>query len=462
MIYITLLCFVISSTKLSTVNAVWHAYKEDKVPDAKYNCPAHGTQEYLEENKLQTKAVSDENKKRWKLWPDVVSTDDIAGGETMYGFEVGMEAIWKNQHPEDCSKAKFLFSGGFESGFASEFHVVGSGLALALELGRVYMMIPDAMQSGIATKMDSANRWQVDNPHCRKQNNTNLDCFFEPWSSCTFEDAIKGTSLKNLRGKGLLVPYNEINKDRAKYESLRTVIAHLSPEVQDFIPSQLRKLVECSPFSPNKYRYWWRSISVAYLLRPNPATLQLFQLHRRDREQMFDREKEKCVSVYIRRGDKHLEMPLIMNETVFFEGAKGLWDNIPNHDQQKRPVMFVGSEDPKVIDSAIAWGHDNNWKILYSNLFDRKKVSTHLNSDMQMKLKSQNKFVHHEWEYFSMILNLDSHIQCSAFVCTMRSNYCRLIDELRATVGGKVNRQYADYTLQPPAVDSPKSSIDWR
>jgi hypothetical protein len=61
-----------------------------------------------------------------------------------------------------------------------------------------------------------------------------------------------------------------------------------------------------------------------------------------------------------------------------------------------------------------------------------------------------------------MILTLDGHIRCSAFVCTHRSNYCRVIDELRATVGNKANRMYADWTCEPPCIDSPNTGVDWR
>ena len=55
------------------------------------------------------------------------------------GLEMILDAIWKNQHPEDCSKAKFLISNGFNSGFGSEIHVEGSVLAVAMQLGRVYI-----------------------------------------------------------------------------------------------------------------------------------------------------------------------------------------------------------------------------------------------------------------------------------------------------------------------------------
>jgi hypothetical protein len=39
-----------------------------------------------------------------------------------------------------------------------------------------------------------------------------------------------------------------------------------------------------------------------------------------------------------------------------------------------------------------------------------------------------------------MLLNLYYSLRSEAFVCTLKSNSCRIIDEMRATVGGKANR----------------------
>jgi hypothetical protein len=62
--------------------------------------------------------------KEFNLWEDVISDYDSIHGETMFGFNRdAFELVWKNQHPEDCSKAKFLISGDWEEGFGSEMHV---------------------------------------------------------------------------------------------------------------------------------------------------------------------------------------------------------------------------------------------------------------------------------------------------------------------------------------------------
>eukprot|EP00601_Ochromonadales_sp_CCMP2298_P033453 CAMPEP_0173352622 /NCGR_PEP_ID=MMETSP1144-20121109/16124_1 /TAXON_ID=483371 /ORGANISM="non described non described, Strain CCMP2298" /LENGTH=43 /DNA_ID= /DNA_START= /DNA_END= /DNA_ORIENTATION= len=43
----------------------------------------------------------------------------------------------------------------------------------------------------------------------------------------------------------------------------------------------------------------------------------------------------------------------------------------------------------------------------------------------------------------------------------MRSNYCRLVDELRATVGHKANRHYADLSCGNGCIDSPSTATEW-
>ena len=47
-----------------------------------------------------------------------------------------------------------------------------------------------------------------------------------------------------------------------------------------------------------------------------------------------------------------------------------------------------------------------------------------------------------------MLLNLQYSLKCETWVCTLASNSCRVMDELRATVGGKANRIYADISIE--------------
>ena len=71
-------------------------------------------------------------------------------------------------------------------------------------------------------------------------------------------------------------------------------------------------------------------------------------------------------------------------------------------------------------------------------------VDTNLNYSQQVSLFKRGRSAHHEMEYMGMLLDLDFHSRCRAFVCTQKSNFCQVIDELRATVGGKAGAPLAD------------------
>ena len=51
-------------------------------------------------------------------------------------------------------------------------------------------------------------------------------------------------------------------------------------------------------------------------------------------------------------------------------------------------------------------------------------------------------------QYLSILINLEYSLKCDAWVCTLASNTCRLIDELRATIGGKANYVFADLSKE--------------
>jgi len=236
--------------------------------------------------------------------------------------------------------------------------------------------------------------------------------------------------------------------------SQKVILLENAADAQAAVPEVMRKFVHCTHLIEGITFYWWRAVSAAFLLRPNEATRKLLKEYS---NLDFNPNKERCVSIYIRRGDKHVEMKLIKTYK-YLKVAKMFYDNglIPGlpETNNSRPVIFIGSEDPTAIDETIAWGNQNNWKVIYTNLFDRKSVSAYMNDTEQVAVRSAKVAKHHDLEYFSMLLNLHYHLQCEAYVCTMASNFCRVIDELKATVAGKIHRHYADISecRNPPCL----------
>ena len=101
---------------------------------------------------------------RWRLWPGLFSDADMKSGETLSGFKEAMAVLWKHQHPEDCTQAKYLISEGWPQGFGSEVHVVGNGLAFAMNMGRVYVMNPEGPISD--KQLGLNNSFQTDTKFC--------------------------------------------------------------------------------------------------------------------------------------------------------------------------------------------------------------------------------------------------------------------------------------------------------
>ena len=65
------------------------------------------------------------------------------------------------------------------------------------------------------------------------------------------------------------------------------------------------------------------------------------------------------------------------------------------------------------------------------------------NLGQQLRLKSVI-----DEEFASMIINLADFMKCDVFVCTLMSNYCRLLDELRSTVGRKPGALFGDLSKE--------------
>jgi len=444
------------------VVAYWHAYKEEGASQAA-ECASYGNAKNL------TSFVQKAHK--WKLWPGLISAFDEANGDALFGVEQAMELIWKNQHPEDCSKAKFMIAQGWTQGFGSEVHLIGIALAVALNSNRVFLMNPEGPPPAIEQGLD--NSWQVDTPLCRKLGKkAALECYYEPWSSCTIQDALPGgLTIADIHvHKKTYYSDTEFQNEPKTWKAIeneKTILIESRGDAPHALPKELLPMLQCSPVKPNLYVHWWRSISATYLLRPSQEVLQMMAEYRPSVgfRTSASSPKEQCVSIYVRRGDKHVEtIPSPLE--YYLDSAKMLWNTglVPGVAQGDQGIVFIGSEDADVIDQAKAWGATNNFRVLFTTLFDRRQVSAGLNFTIQNKLKKKRKALHHDLEYFSMLFNLDFHLKCSAFVCTIPSNFCRIIDELRATVGGKVDRHYVDVSEMcgTPPCFSHNFNSNWR
>lgn len=99
-----------------------------------------------------------------------------------------LERVYASQHPSDCSSQKFIISSGFPGGFGAMLHIEGLGLAIAMQLGRLYLSHPDG---------DNLN-WETKIPFCQERGEVAFNCFYEPWSNCSYPDALQGHGVNNI------------------------------------------------------------------------------------------------------------------------------------------------------------------------------------------------------------------------------------------------------------------------
>lgn len=324
-----------------------------------------------------------------------------------------------------------------------------------------------------------------------------MHCFYEPWSRCTIQDALAGTG-HDVNGFPTIYTgdiyrsfLDESTRQELinKYSSSRGLniiytTGHGTFDAHFAIPTAMQRIIDCSPIRKTFRYYWWRALSATFILRPNEATLgklaefSTLPLHDRD----------NCVAMFVRHGDKGIEMKLIpfsryveVVQMMFDRGlipgsanaaisasaasattatssgaGAGAGAGVAEAHRKSNISIFVSTDDPDVITEATDWAKQHNAKLLYTNLFDRATQTARL--DWNSQHKKGTKAVHDENEYLSMLLNLAYSLRCEAWVCTLASNSCRLIDELRVTIGAKANRHFADLSAEtceePPCIGS--------
>ena len=138
------------------------------------------------------------------------------------------------------------------------------------------------------------------------------------------------------------------------------------------------------------------------------------------------------IGVYIRTGDKAIEMKLPPIAT-YESAADQIWQRLSAEDNSStKAALFLGSEDPEVFRSAVDWTkRSHGWEIFYTTLYPRDNLTAAADATVKEQQKLTLHTRHHELEYISMLLNLELLLSCDAWVCTLASNVCRLIDELR-------------------------------
>ena len=215
------------------------------------------------------------------------------------------------------------------------------------------------------------------------------------------------------------------------------------------VAPQFSALLRASPVRPELYYYWWRAQSAAYIVRPNAATRNEIAARRR---RMFGGERIRpgTISVHVRHGDKGEETELV-EDGVYLRVAQELrhaQGNLTLADTERlRQQIFLSTEDPQTVATFDA---QPEW--------DVQSVSLMRGAPADMTALEQTREIMHTMmdpyeDMLNSLLNLDLALQCDAYVGTLSSNWCRLIDELRSTVRCKAHVPYMDAQQGAPPYD---------
>ena len=129
--------------------------------------------------------------------------------------------------------------------------------------------------------------------------------------------------------------------------------------------------------------YWWRAVSSTYYTRPNAYTLAALEKHRtlpikldhsnaastEQRPTIFpDENNGQCISMYVRGGDKALEMKLVpfhrYTDAIEIIMKRFLNTTTPRAEGTKgNPAIFIGTESFSYINQTIAWGKEHNFQV---------------------------------------------------------------------------------------------------
>ena len=204
----------------------------------------------------------------------------------------------------------------------------------------------------------------------------------------------------------------------------------------DFVPTVFVKALQIHSPGMTAYemKYWWRAQGIAFLMRLNADTLTgVWALRQKKLATTASKPAQTpsldtsgsdflplprgTISAHVRHGDKYTEMEL-MPWSSYFTAAQGLGSR---HPLGVSPNIFVSTDDPGVIDEAIATTAGTAWRAIYSSI---TRISTR-ETGVKPLLDLAGNLVHLH------LLQLLMALEADAWVGTRGSNINRMIDELR-------------------------------
>ena len=342
--------------------------------------------------------------------------------EMLYGTRTAQQIIHLHQNPEDpdhsCAEKSYMFFTIPMHGLGSNWHITTAFLAIAMERDRI--LIPAKSRSCDFDNSDGTNFY---------------DCYFDEMSSCTTWAREHVTPQlcegAEFEGYGCLPHITKDEDHRDKQFTFYTFyildfVAQISHRV---VPYQLAPLLACSPISDTDSFSWWRAQAVAFVLRPDSSARAEIDA----RMQAYYKATHlpaHAVALHIRRGDKEKELKSLTSDETF---VRVLNASILSAEWTKThgvPIarhIFVSTEDKGSLDYVVsAFANVENVQVSYAT------VPRHSSTSSPMEIAKQ---VGPHNEVFNSLLNLRLSVQAHSVMGIFRSNWVRLINELRSTIG---------------------------
>ncbi|OHT04002.1 hypothetical protein TRFO_28603 [Tritrichomonas foetus] len=276
-------------------------------------------------------------------------------GKEMY------DIIFNHQNPPDCSdpRLNFFKMSNHRGGLGSNMHILANSLAHSMDNHAIFYLSPHQTYSFSSGKF------------CK--NSIGMQCFVEPLTKCT-----------PSRGSARALPY---------YGSY---------------PNFLNSFLEGGPVPKKYYHLYWDIYSSLYIMRFNKKTTDWMKEYRS--KALVNPLDCYDISIHVRHGDKHYEMPLI-NDANYLAPIK-----IIQRLLGREPTIFLSTEDHRTINFFLK--HNNSYKISYYN-YERANEGF-------IQLESRGSDI-------SLIswANFVESTHCAFHIGTYGSNWNRLIFEIQ-------------------------------
>ena len=316
----------------------------------------------------------------------------------LFGTYYVQHEIWKRQFPPTCENKKFLIVPLWFYGIGSIIHVLTQSLSWAINSDRI-----------LITYVKKEGKWG--DPEFCDPENQSIMCYLAPLTNCTILDInINELLTKDYQHVQSPKYYVSDNID-AINNSTFIYLIRTNPLLSFSIPFFLNDFLELSHIIKSA-KWFWRIQAATFITRLNERTVDWIRKY--EKENCRDCKNEYDISLYIRHGDKEIEMKMI-DANVYKETLKIL----TNLGMKKNYTIYANADDQESVDII----HTIPYFIVSINRTRHNFGIKELMRESHISLIS--------------FTDLYNQIRADHSIGTISSNWNRLIYELKNTVGMK-------------------------